>query len=85
MLMWEIAHGDVPFAGADDGTVARWVQAGNRPEVAAGVPAEYAGLMRHCWAHKPQDRPSCKQIVQRLQMLATAMGSPFSGGQVTRV
>ena len=43
-----------------------------RPQPPRRWPAALSGLLRECWAHKPDDRPEFEAIVRRLEELVAS-------------
>lgn len=73
ILMWALYSGVQPYEGLPTATVFYKVAIeGARPEVDPATPPEYASLMTACWAARPADRPSFKQVYATLTPLAVA-------------
>ena len=48
---------------------------GARPEPPADMPAPLVALMRACWSHDPDDRPSAMHVLSRLRDVKDDMTS----------
>ena len=69
MIMFEIVTGEVPFKelGKISGvSLGIKVSQGYRPSIPKYVTKEAASLMRRCWSHKAEERPSFSEIVDEL-------------------
>ena len=84
VCLWELVHRRLVFSmvfernfGADDQTIqkeiflhAASVSTGYRPPINDSfVPPSLAGLISECWAQNPSDRPSMKEVVDRLHSI----------------
>lgn len=55
-----------------------------RPEIPRSCPAEYAMLIKDCWAANPRERPDFQQILARLEHIRVTiptLRSSLSGGR----
>lgn len=72
MLMYEVLEGRQTYQGSRTNTAIKRKMKGQRPEVSAEYldrcPA-YVDLMKECWAHDPQLRPTFPDIARRLGSL----------------
>ena len=82
VIMWEILTLRRPWAGLPTVEVWARVQAGERPQLgtlelsrAAQAPFGYIRLMHDMWAQRPQDRPTFKAALGRLQQLMSRVRS----------
>eukprot|EP00043_Microstomoeca_roanoka_P016410 m.167416 g.167416 ORF g.167416 m.167416 type:complete len:710 (+) comp16453_c0_seq4:310-2439(+) len=70
VCLWEIAtFGETPYPGMDLYTVLERLDAGYRMPRPQGCPLEVYKLMRDCWTTKPEDRPSFREIKERLESM----------------
>jgi serine/threonine protein kinase len=72
IILWELAAREPPYVGVDEGTIRAGVKAGERPEIPADCPAEWAALIKACWAQKPADRPRFAALAGPLRALVDA-------------
>ena len=77
MVIYEVFSGQVPFTQDNNVTVIRKVIDGKRPE---RPPAQFTSglweILERCWKHRPCDRPSLKDLLQRLEDVARAPQLP---------
>ncbi len=68
VTMLEMVSSRDPFYQAESSMVPleKWVVAGNREPIPKKCPESTAKLIQWCWAQKPNDRPTPKQIVEYL-------------------
>ena len=63
MIMWEHTTGKKPFHDrSHDHYLMVDVLRGARPEITDDTPEFYAKLMKKCWDHNPENRPTAKEI-----------------------
>eukprot|EP01139_Manchomonas_bermudensis_P014285 Amastigsp_a508342_82.p1 type:complete len:742 gc:universal Amastigsp_a508342_82:35-2260(+) len=68
MIVWEITHGAVPFSDVRHPfQIMMAVAKGERPHVSSKCPKYLATLMRRCWAQKPKDRPTFRDVLEYLK------------------
>ncbi|KAH9075195.1 hypothetical protein Ae201684P_003879 [Aphanomyces euteiches] len=68
ILMWECLTGKCPYEGMPQIQAAQRILKNElRPAIPRSCPAYLAKLMKTCWAHDPQVRPSFLQILCALQ------------------
>ena len=60
-----------PFEGLDSDQIAVYVDAGGRLDRPVNCPPDVHQLMGRCWSHRPADRPSARQLFNRLADAAT--------------
>ena len=73
MLMWEVLHVRVPFAGRNALQALLCVHANQRPQIR--LPADlraYEGIINRCWHQVPQNRLSMAELEQKLLQLEQA-------------
>ena len=63
MIMWEHTTGKKPFHDRPhDQYLMMDILNGKRPQVTDDTPEFYAELMKKCWDHSPENRPTAKEI-----------------------
>jgi len=77
MVLFEIIGREVPFEDAEGSEVLRLTASGERPDLEAippDCPGDLKELMIKCWAHKPEDRPETKDIIDVLDRIIADCG-----------
>jgi len=70
LMLWELAHGRVAFAGEDRREVFAKVARGGRPDIELPTEqAELGELIRACWHHEPEMRISMAACAERFALL----------------
>jgi serine/threonine protein kinase len=74
VVLWEILSGQIPWQCSTSVHIAYQVvcNAARPPLPDAhelSAPAGYVDLMRECWTHTPEDRPTCAIVVLRLRRM----------------
>ena len=74
VILWELLTKKQPYADVlDPAEVRDAVRNGEREEIPANCPGEYRALVEHCWAQKPDARPSASDAAAAVEaMLAQA-------------
>ena len=63
MIMWEFTTGKKPFHNRPhNSSLISDILNGIRPQVTDDTPEFYAELMKKCWDHSPENRPTAKEI-----------------------
>src|SRR2546421_6946229 len=63
MIMWEFTTGKKPFHDRPyDQYLMLDILNGIRPQVTDDTPEFYAELMKKCWDHSPENRPTAQEI-----------------------
>jgi serine/threonine protein kinase len=63
MIMWEFTTGKKPFHDRPhDEYLILDILKGERPQITNDTPEFYAELMKKCWDHNPENRPTAKEI-----------------------
>ena len=63
MIMWEYTTGKKPFHDRPhDHYLMIDILNGERPQITDDTPEFYADLMKRCWDHNPENRPTAKEI-----------------------
>src|SRR5215203_4764340 len=63
MIMWEYTTGKKPFHDREHNhLLISDILNGIRPQVTDDTPEFYAELMKKCWDHSPENRPTAKEI-----------------------
>lgn len=69
VLFWQIISCEVPYEGF---TISKYeqivVRNGYRPDIKLSWPRELVELMECCWTTNPRDRPTLKEVKNRLKM-----------------
>eukprot|EP00730_Choanoeca_flexa_P012435 TRINITY_DN4273_c0_g1_i1.p1 TRINITY_DN4273_c0_g1~~TRINITY_DN4273_c0_g1_i1.p1 ORF type:complete len:593 (+),score=128.85 TRINITY_DN4273_c0_g1_i1:185-1963(+) len=72
VVLWEILSGEIPFAGVDVGAVIWGVGSGRMHlPIPEGTPDGFSLLLKQCWNKEPRHRPSFRQILEHLNILAS--------------
>jgi serine/threonine protein kinase len=70
MLMWEISSGHPPFSNLHhDYYLAMNIVDGMRPNITSETPLEYEELMKQCWNAYPEERPSIKILMSKIESI----------------
>ena len=75
VVLWELCSMEVAFQGFNNQRhMHRVVKGGHRPRLrsAAGWTRPLKSLVRNCWSHDANERPSIKEVVQELEKLVEA-------------
>mmetsp|Transcript_32075 Transcript_32075/g.90949 ORF Transcript_32075/g.90949 Transcript_32075/m.90949 type:complete len:635 (-) Transcript_32075:296-2200(-) len=72
IILWELLTKDWPWRSVPTDekilpNMLTLVDTGMRPEIPEGTPEAISSLIRDCWHQKPQKRPNCDEILQRLE------------------
>src|SRR6185295_4135000 len=63
MIMWEHTTGKKPFHDRPHNHLLMMdILNGERPQIADDTPEFYAELMKRCWDHDPENRPTAEEI-----------------------
>jgi serine/threonine protein kinase len=63
MIMWEFTTGKKPFHDRPhDEYLMLDILKGERPQITDDTPEFYAKLMKRCWNHNPENRPTAREI-----------------------
>src|SRR4051812_23951968 len=62
MIMWEFTTGKKPFHNRPHHLLISDILNGIRPQVTDDTPKFYAELMKKCWDHSPENRPTARGI-----------------------
>ena len=90
VTLWQLHTREKPWARVPVWNIPTLVVAGQRPECPADMPADYAALVRRCWAPEPAARPSFSEILELLLPIAKRAkrefkASPTAEQQLRRV
>jgi serine/threonine protein kinase len=97
IVMWEMLTWDLPWGITNPWQVVTVVTEGGRLEVTdrSALPGpdtmqfeeldKYVALMRKCWAHNPDDRPSFQEIIAELRDMLSARTGKGSRGHASRL
>ncbi|XP_033632232.1 dual specificity protein kinase splB-like [Asterias rubens] len=70
IILWEMLTCEQPFSGLSVFQVLEKVQQKKRPEIPQTCPEPLKHLIKSCWDHKPNKRPSFKDILIALEALS---------------
>ena len=63
MIMWEFTTGKKPFHDrSHNHFLITDILKGERPQITDDTPEFYAELMKRCWDHNPENRPTAREI-----------------------
>src|SRR3989440_8150532 len=63
MIMWEFTTGKKPFHDRSHNHILiSDILKGERPQITDDTPEFYAELMKKCWDHDPENRPTAEEI-----------------------
>ena len=63
MIMWEFTTGKKPFHDrSHNHCLISDILKGERPQITDDTPKFYAELMKRCWDHNPENRPTAREI-----------------------
>jgi serine/threonine protein kinase len=63
MIMWEFTTGKKPFHDrSHNHFLITDILKGERPQITDDTPEFYAELMKKCWDHNPENRPTAREI-----------------------
>ena len=63
MIMWELTTGKKPFHDRPhNSSLISDILNGERPQITDDTPEFYAELMKRCWDHNPENRPTANEI-----------------------
>src|SRR5690242_7174535 len=63
MIMWEFTTGKKPFYDRPhDHCLISDILKGESPQITEDTPEFYAELMKRCWDHNPENRPTAKEF-----------------------
>ncbi|CAI2187276.1 15493_t:CDS:2 [Funneliformis geosporum] len=72
VLLWEISSGRPPF-GVEDGNydiaLAIKISQGLREMIVSGTPENYVHIYTECWDNEPNNRPTMKKVVDKLNAI----------------
>ena len=64
MIMWEFTTGKKPFHDREHNhLLISDILNGERPQITDDTPEFYAKLMKRCWDHNPENRPTAGEIM----------------------
>ncbi|OHT05790.1 hypothetical protein TRFO_26388 [Tritrichomonas foetus] len=67
MIVYEVLTGIEPFHEiSNPNSIPLKVCNGVRPDIPSFIPKSFRSLIRQCWAHSPEDRPTFDEIVEHL-------------------
>jgi len=87
VILWELNSGKKPFAGLNrELFYEQVVHGGERPPINKKWPAELCKLITDCWDTEVENRPSFRQVVERLDSMTSPEkdGGKPKGGSITK-
>ena len=81
MVVYETISGNFPFHKDTDLTVSMKVVDGKHPSQGGKFTKSLWGMLEHCWAAKPNDRPSIEDVLRRLEMASNSSEPPSRAGE----
>lgn len=73
MAMHELYYQQKIFPNVRNSDVTELVKEGQRPTLTADLHPDYVDIMTQCWAQDPEDRPTAKQVVARIEKILNKM------------
>ncbi|CAF4994682.1 unnamed protein product, partial [Rotaria sp. Silwood1] len=64
IVYWELAANEIPYDGHQNAVICEFVLRGDRLEIPKTTPSRFSSLIKECWAHDPNDRPNCSQLIE---------------------
>ena len=71
VAFWEVATRCIPYEDVNDIIIVTTVSAGNRPPIPVDVPSTFAAIISDSWNQEPSKRPTCRNLIQRLERNAS--------------
>jgi serine/threonine protein kinase len=87
VILWELNSGKKPFAGLNrELFYEQVVHGGERPPINKKWPTELCKLITDCWDTEVENRPSFRQVVERLDSMTSPEkdGGKPKGGSITK-
>ena len=72
IVYWELASCQKPYDGYDNGNIREFILSGDRLEIPTKTPRHFHTVIEKCWAHKPEDRPNCSDLIKILSECSRA-------------
>ncbi|RGB31567.1 kinase-like domain-containing protein, partial [Rhizophagus diaphanus] len=72
IILWELSSGKQPFyieGEQYDINLAVKISQGLREKIIPDTPEDYVNLYSECWNNEPDDRPTIKQVVEKLKAI----------------
>ena len=64
-----------PYEEADESTIRAFVLGGDRLDIPKNIPSSFAELISRAWAHKPEGRPTCQQLLGLMKEVSSEIGA----------
>ncbi|CAF3254103.1 unnamed protein product [Rotaria sp. Silwood2] len=77
MVYWELAANAIPYDGHQSSVVYEFVLRGDRLEIPKTTPSSFSALIKKCWAHDPNDRSNCSQLIEIIEECITEQSNFF--------
>ncbi|CAF3468879.1 unnamed protein product [Rotaria socialis] len=71
VVFWELCTECEPYEEADDSTISAFVMRGGRLDIPTNIPKRFADLISSAWAHEPQKRPNCQQLLNLIKPISS--------------
>ncbi|CAM4979776.1 unnamed protein product [Rotaria socialis] len=71
VVFWELCTECEPYEEADDSTISAFVMRGDRLDIPTNIPKRFADLISSAWAHEPQKRPNCQQLLNLIKPISS--------------
>ncbi|RWS11184.1 proto-oncogene tyrosine-protein kinase ROS-like protein [Dinothrombium tinctorium] len=70
VLLWEVLTlGQRPYPARDNVEVLNFVKSGGRLEIPKNCPNQLVKLLKQCWHHQPENRPTFGSCLKRLEQI----------------
>lgn len=64
IIYWELASYEIPYDGHKADNIRQFVLTDNRLDIPVDTPSNFRTIIEKCWAHKPDDRPTCTDLIK---------------------
>ncbi|CAF3486487.1 unnamed protein product, partial [Rotaria socialis] len=71
VVFWELCTECEPYEEADDSTISAFVMRGDRLDIPTNIPKRFTDLISSAWAHEPQKRPNCQQLLNLIKPISS--------------
>jgi serine/threonine protein kinase len=76
MVFWELATGREPYEDADESMISAFVLRKDRLDIPTNIPSSFVELISSAWAHEPQQRPTCQQLLRLIKENSSEPDAP---------
>ncbi|CAF2984634.1 unnamed protein product [Rotaria sp. Silwood2] len=77
IVYWELAANEIPYDGYPNDVISDFVRRGDRLEIPETTPSRFSLLIKECWAHDPNDRSNCSQLIEIIEECITKQSNFF--------